>query len=108
MAKTQNDSSLPPKVVNAALEGDLGFDIAVGPMRLRVPAQALADARASWSAFRAEAGEDAARRTYEAMAAGLDKRIQKVARAVETDRPLNEDFMNRLVLDLIWRRVITH
>jgi hypothetical protein len=77
-------------------------------MRLRVSAQALADARAWWSAFRAEAGEDAARRTYEAMTAGLDKRIQKVLRAVETDQPLNDDFMNRLVLDLIWRRAVTH
>jgi len=108
MIKVHKDSDLALATVSEALKGDLGVDIVVGPMRLRVPAQALADARASWSAFRAEAGEDAARRTYEAMVATLDERIQKVLRAFETERPLNGDFMNRLVLDLIWRRAVTH
>ena len=108
MTKIQNDTGLPPGTVNEALKGDLGLDITVGPMHLRVPSQALADTRASWNAFCAEAGEDAAHRTYEAMAATLDERIQKVLRAVETDQPLNDDFMNRLVLDLIWRRAVTH
>ena len=108
MTKIQNDGGLPVKTVNEALSGDPGVDIAVGPDRLRVPAQALAEARAAWDTLRAEAGDDAARRTYEAMTAGLDKRIQKDLRAVETDQPLNDDFMNRLVLDLIWRRAVTH
>ena len=108
MTKIQNDGGLPVKTVNEALSGDPGVDIAVGPGRLRVPAQALAEARAAWDTLRAEAGDDAARRMYEAMAAGLDKRMQKVLRAVETDQPLNDDFMNRLVLDLIWRRAVTH
>jgi hypothetical protein len=106
MTNTQSDSGLSLKEGTEALTD--GVDIAVGQGRLRVPAQALAETRTAWDALRAQAGEDAARRMYEAMAAGLDKRFQKVVHAVETDWPLNKDFMNRPVLDLIWRRVATH
>ena len=69
LAKVQNDSGLSLAKVNAALKDSI--DIAVGPCSVRVPAQAVADARAGWSALRAEAGEDAAHRIYEAMAATL-------------------------------------
>jgi hypothetical protein len=53
------------------VQSDTGFgiDIAVGPCSVWVPAQAVADARAGWSALRAEAGGVAAQRIYEAMAA---------------------------------------
>ena len=78
MAKVQNDTGFSLAEANAALKD--GVDIAVGPCCVRVPAQAVADARAGWSALRAEAGEDAAQRIYEAMATALPGRLEAVAR----------------------------
>jgi hypothetical protein len=73
-----------------------------------VPAQAVADACAGWSALRAEAGEDAAQRIYEAMAAALPWRLEAAARAFEIDRRPNERTMDSLVNDLVWRHVVGH
>ena len=67
LTKVQNDSGLSLAEGNAPLKD--GIDIAVGACSVRVPAQAVADTRAGWSALRAEAGEDAAQPIYEAMAA---------------------------------------
>ena len=92
--------------VNAALKD--GIDIAVGPCSVRVPAQAVADARAGWSALRAEAGEDAAQRIYEAMAATLPQRLEAAARSFEMDRRPNKRTMDSLVDDLVWRHVVGH
>jgi hypothetical protein len=58
VTKGQNDSGLSLADVNAALKD--GIDIAVGPCNVRVPAQAVAEARAGWSTLCADAGEDAA------------------------------------------------
>ena len=107
MTKVQNDTGLSLKDAYEAMEGD-GVDINIGPTRLWVPAAAVAEVRDAWSVFRAEAGEDAARQTYEGMAATLDERIKKAVRAFEADRPLDSDFMDRLVHDLVWRQVVVH
>ena len=78
MAQVQNDSGFFLAEANAALKD--GIDIAIGPCSVRVPAQAVADARAGWNgALRAEAGEDAAQRIYEAMAATLPQRLEEAA-----------------------------
>jgi hypothetical protein len=69
MAQVQNDSGFFLVEANAALKD--GIDIAVGPCSVHVPAQAVADARAGRNALRAQAGEDAGQRIYEAMAATL-------------------------------------
>ena len=50
MAQVQNDSGFFLAEANAALKD--GIDIAVGPCSVRVPAQAVADARAGWNAAR--------------------------------------------------------
>ena len=106
MAKVQNDTGFSLAEANAALKD--GVDIAVGPCGVRVPAQAVADARAGWSALRAEAGEDAAHRIYEAMAATLPRRLEAAARDFEMDRRPNEWAMDSLVNDLVWRHVVGH
>ena len=54
MAKVQNDIGFSLAEAKAALKD--GVDIAVGPCGVRAHAQAVADARAGWSALRAEAG----------------------------------------------------
>ena len=106
LTKVQNDRGLSLAEVNAALED--GIDIAVGPCSVRVPARAVADARAEWSALRAEAGEDAAQRIYEAMAATLPRRLEAAARDFEMDRRPNKKTMDSLVNDLVWRHVVGH
>ena len=73
-----------------------------------MPAQAVADARAGWNALRAEAGEDAAQRIYEAMAATLPQRLEAAARSFEMDRGPNKRSMDSLVDDLVWRHVVGH
>jgi hypothetical protein len=85
-----------------------GVDIPVGPCGVRVPAQAVADAHAASSALRAEAGDDAAQRIYEAMAATLPRRLEAAARDFEMDRRLNKKTMNSLVNDLVWRHIVVH
>jgi hypothetical protein len=105
MAKVQNDTGFWPAEANAALKDDV--DIAVGPCSVRVPAQAVADARAGWSALRAEAGEDAAHRIYEAMAAKLPGRLEAVAQDLIDGRP-NKKTIDSLVNDLVWRHVVGH
>jgi hypothetical protein len=84
VTKVQNDSGLSLKDAYGAVED--GVDINIGPTRLTVPAAAVAEVRDAWSAFRAEAGEYAARQTYEGMAATLDNRIKQAVRAFEADR----------------------
>ena len=106
LSKVQNDSGLFLAEVNTALKD--GIDIAVGPYSVRVPAQTVADARAGWSALRAEAGEDAAQRIYEAMAGTLPERLEAAARAFEMDRRPNRGTMDSLVDDLVWRHVVGH
>jgi beta-glucosidase-like glycosyl hydrolase len=106
LTKVQNDSGLSLAEVNAALKD--GIDIAVGPCSVRVPAQAVADTRAGWSALRAEAGEDAAQRIYEAMAATLPRRLEAAARDFKLDGRPNERTMDSLVNDLVWRHVVGH
>jgi hypothetical protein len=106
LTKVQNDSGLSLAKVNAALKD--GIDIAVGPCSVRVPAQTIADARAGWSALCAEAGEDAAQRIYEAMAATLPVRLEAAARDFEIDRCQNKKAMDSLVNDLVWRHVVCH
>ena len=105
MAKVQNDTGFWPAEANGALKD--GVDIAVGPCSVRVPAQAVADARAGWSALRAEAGEDAPHRIYEAMAATLPRRLEAAARDLMDGRP-NEKTIDSLVNDLVWRHVVGH
>ena len=105
MAKVQNDTGFSLAEANAALKD--GVDIAVGPCSVRVPAQAVADARAGWSALRAKAGEDAAHRIYEAMAATLPRRLEAAARDLMDGRP-NEKTIDSLVNDLVWRHVVGH
>ena len=105
MAKVQNGTGFSLAEANAALKD--GVDIAVGPCGVRVPAQAVADARAGWSALRAEAGEDAAHRIYEAMAATLPRRLEAAARDLMDGRP-NEKTIDSLVNDLVWRHVVGH
>ena len=82
MAQVQNDSGFFLAEANAVLKD--GIDIAVGPCSVRVPAQAVADARAGWNALRAEAGEDAAQRIYEAVPATLPQRLEREAGAAFT------------------------
>lgn len=106
MTKVHEDSGLSEGEVSEALKDSV--DIAIGPCCVRVPAQAVADARAGWSALRAEAGEDAAQRIYEAMAATLPRRLEAVARDLEMDCPPNKTTMNSLVNDLVWRHVVVH
>jgi beta-glucosidase-like glycosyl hydrolase len=106
MAQVQNDSGFFLAEANAVLKD--GIDIAVGPCSVRVPAQAVADARAGWNALRAEAGEDAAQRIYEAMAATLPQRLEAAARSFEMDRGPNKRSMDSLVDDLVWRHVVGH
>jgi hypothetical protein len=106
LTKVQNDSGSSLAEANAALKD--GVDIAVGSCSVRVPAQAVADARAAWSDLRAEAGDDAAQRLYDAMAATLDKRIEAVARDLEMDRRPNKKTMDSLVNDLVRRHVVGH
>jgi len=53
VTKVQDNSGLSLAEVNVALKD--GIDIAVGPCSVRVPAQAVADARAGWSALRSAA-----------------------------------------------------
>jgi hypothetical protein len=106
MELTKNDSRLSPTEVNAALKD--GIDIAVGPCRVRVPAQAVADARAGWSALRTEAGEDAAQCLFEAMAATLPQRLEAATRCLEMGHSPNKKAMDSLVNDLVWRRVVGH
>jgi hypothetical protein len=105
MAKVQNDSGFSLGPASAALED--GVDIAVGPCSVRVPAQAVADARAEWNALRDQAGEDAAQRIYEAMAATLPQRLEAAARDLMDGRP-NGGTMDGLVNDLVWRHVVRH
>ena len=106
MARVQNDSRFFLAEANVALKD--GIDIAVCPYSVRVPAQAVADARAGWNALRAQAGEDAAQRIYEAMAATLPRRLEAAARSFEMDRRPNKTTMNSLVNDLVWRHVVGH
>jgi hypothetical protein len=106
LTKGQNNSGLSLAKVNAALTD--GIDIAVGACSVRVPAQAIADARAEWSALRAEAGEDAAHRIYEAMAATLPQRLEAAARDFEMDGRPNRRTIDSLVNDLVWRHVVGH
>ena len=106
VTKVQNNSGLWLAEVNVALKD--GIDIAVGPCSVRVPAQAVADVRAGWNALRAEAGEDAAQRIYEAMAATLPQRLEAAARSFEMDRGPNKRSMDSLVDDLVWRHVVGH
>ena len=105
MAQVQNDSGFFLAEANAALKD--GIDIAVGPCSVRVPAQAVDDARAGWNALRAEAGEDAAQRIYEAMAATLPQRLEAAAAcSFEMDRRARTRVsMDSLVDDLVWRHV---
>jgi hypothetical protein len=106
LTKVQTDNRLSPAEVNAALKD--GIDIAIGPCSVRVPAQAVADTRAAWSALRAEAGEDAAQRIFEAMVATLPRRLEAAARGFEMDgRPITKT-MESLVDDLVWRHVVGH
>src|ERR1700722_5782056 len=77
----QNNSGLWLAKVNVALKD--GIDIAVGPCSVRVPAQAVADACAGWSALRAEAGEDAAQRISD-----RSPGVAGVPRIVSRVRPL--------------------
>jgi hypothetical protein len=102
VTKGQNDSGLSLAEVNTALKD--GIDIAVGPRSVCVPAQAVAEARAGWSALRAEAGEDAAQRIYEAMLATLPRRLETAARSFEMDQEDHRQFVN----DLVWRHVVGH
>ena len=106
MAQVQHDSGFLLAEANATLKD--GIDIAVGPCSIRVPAQAVADARAGWNALRAEAGEGAAHRLYEAMAATLPQRLEAAARSFEMDRGPNKRTMESLVSDLVWRHVVGH
>jgi hypothetical protein len=106
VTKVHDDSGLSEGEVSEALKD--GVDIGIGPCCVRVPAQAVADARAGWSALRAEAGEDAAQRIYEAMAATLPRRLEAAARDLEMDRRPNKTTMNSLVNDLVWRHVVVH
>ena len=106
VTKVLYDSGLSDGEVSAALKD--GVDIAVGPCCVRVPAHAVADARAAWSALRAEAGDDAAQRLYEAMVATLDKRIEVATCDFEGDRPPNKKTLDGLVNDLVWRQVVNH
>jgi hypothetical protein len=106
VTKVHDDSGLSEVEVSEALKD--GVDIAIGPCCARVPAQAVADARAGWSALRAEVGEDAAQRIYEAMAATLPRRLEAAARDLEMDRRPNKTTMNGLVNDLVWRHVVVH
>ena len=105
MAKVQNDTGFSLAEANAALKD--GVDIAVGPCGARVPAQAVADARAGMERLRAEAGEDAAHRIYEAMAATLPWRLETVARDLMDGRP-NKKTIDSLIDDLVWRHVVGH
>jgi hypothetical protein len=102
----QNNSGLLLAAVNTALKD--GIDIGVGPCSARVPAQAVADARAGWSALRAETGEDAAHWIYEGMAATLPRRLEAAARDFEMDRHPNKGTVDSLVNDLVWRHVVGH
>jgi hypothetical protein len=106
MTKVQNDGGFSLAEANAALKESV--DIAVGPCSVRVPAQVVADARAGWSALRAAAGEDAAQRVYEAMAATRPRRLEAAARDLEMDRRPNKKTMDSLVNDLVWRHVVGH
>ena len=106
MAQVQNDSGFFLAEANAVLKDVI--DIAVGPCSVRVPAQAVADARAGWNALRAQAGEDAAQRIYEAMAATLPQRLEASARSFEKDLRSNNRTMDSLVNDLVWRHVVGH
>ena len=106
LTKVQNDSRLSLVEVNAALKD--GIDIAIGPCSVRVPAQAVADTRAAWSSLRAEAGEDAAQRVFEAMVATLPRRLEAAARGFEMDGRPNKKTMESLVDDLVWRHVVGH
>ena len=106
MVQVQNDRGFFLAEVDAALKD--GIDIAVGPCSVRVPAQAVADARAGWNTLRAQAGEDAAQRIYEAMAATLLQRLEAAARSFEMDRRPNKRTMDSLVNDLVWRHVVVH
>jgi beta-glucosidase-like glycosyl hydrolase len=106
MAQVENDSGFFLAEADAALKD--GIDIAVGPGSVRMPAQAVVDARAGWNALRSEAGEDAAQRIYEAMAATLPQRLEAVARSFEMDRRPNKRTMDSLVNDLVWRHVVGH
>ena len=105
MAKVQNDTGFSLAEANPALKD--GVDIAVGSCSVRVPAQAVADARAAWSDLRAEAGDDAAQRLYDAMAATLPRRLEADARDLMDGRP-NEKTIDSLVNDLVWRHVVGH
>ena len=106
MAQVQNDSGFFLAEANAVLKDVI--DIAVGPCSVRVPAQAVADARAGWNALRAQAGEDAAQRIYEAMAATLPERLEAAARSFEMDLRPNNRTMDSLLNDLVWRHVVGH
>jgi hypothetical protein len=74
------------------------IDIAVGPCSVL----------AGWSALRAEAGEDAAQRIYEATVATLPRRLEAAARDFETECRPNKRTMDSLVNDLVWRHVVGH
>jgi hypothetical protein len=56
----------------------------------------------------AQAGEDAAQRIYEAMAATLPQRLEAAARDFEMDLRPNNRTMDSLVNDLVWRHVVVH
>jgi hypothetical protein len=58
--------------------------------------------------LRAEAGEDAAQRIYEAMAGTLPRRLEAAARDFEIDRCQNKKAIDSLVNDLVWRHVVGH
>jgi hypothetical protein len=103
MTKVQNYSGFLLGEANAALKD--GIDIVVGPCSVRVPAQAVTDARAEWDALRDQAGEDAAQRIYEAMAATLPQRLEAAARDLIDGRP-NRRTIDGLVNDLVWRHVV--
>jgi hypothetical protein len=104
LTKGRNDSGLSLSGVNAALKD--GVEIDVGPCSVRVPAQAVADARAEWNALRDQAGEDAAQRIYEAMAATLPQRLEAAALDLMDGRP--NGTIDSLVNDLVWRHVVRH
>jgi hypothetical protein len=106
LTKAQDDSRLSRAEINSTLKD--GIDIAVGPCSVRVPAQAVADTRAAWSSLRAEAGEDAAQRVFEAMVATLPRRLEAAARGFEMDGRPNKKTMESLVDDLVWRHVVGH
>jgi hypothetical protein len=72
-----------------------------------VPAQAVPDARAEWNALRDQAGEDAAQRIYEAMAASLPQRLEAAACDLMDGRP-NRRTIDSLINDLLWRHVVRH